>query len=126
LCFVPNAINKLIHQIVNPTPTQGIPRENIEASYKANEPDVIIDNIFKLKGHEDDILAGDVDFVECERGTSKDHPSGLLYKSLMPDKPNFYAYLQEEGRSLSPEARWGLLVHPGHLPVQVQGAARLY
>ena len=94
LCFVPNAINKLIHQIVNPTPTQGIPRENIEASYKANEPDVIIDNIFKLKGHEDDILAGDVDFVECERGTSKDHPSGLLYKSLMPDKPNFHAYLK--------------------------------
>ncbi|CAH0378968.1 unnamed protein product [Pelagomonas calceolata] len=89
LCFVPNAINKLIEKIVNPRPVHGLPDKNIEASYKAHKPHVILDNISELKGHEDSIRAGDVDCVECQRGTSKGHPSKLLLTSLMPGQPNF-------------------------------------
>ena len=95
LCFVPNAINKLISQLVNPTPTKGIPNENIEASYKAHAPHVIIGKIFQLKRHEDGIRAGEVDCVECERGKSRDAPSKLLYLSLMPGKANFNLYLKK-------------------------------
>ena len=98
LCFVPNAINKFISRIVKPTPTKGIPREKIEASYQAHAPHVIIGNIFDLKRYEDSVRAGDVDCVECERGTSKNQSSKLLFESLMPGKPNFY-YLERADSS---------------------------
>ena len=94
LCFVPNAINKLISQLVHPTPTKGIPDKNVEASYKANAPDVIIGKIYQLKRREDSTLAGDVDCVECERGTSKTPPSALLLQSFMPGQPNFALHLE--------------------------------
>ena len=95
LCFVPNAINKLISQTVNPTPTKSIPRKNIEASYEPFEPYVILDNISQLKRHEDSILTGDVDCVEIQRGKSRDQPAKLLIASLMPGGPNFSLYLKK-------------------------------
>jgi len=94
LCFVPNKINKLISQIVSQSPPSGVPRKNVEASYKAFAPDVILNNISKLKRHEDSIRAGDVDCVEIQRGTSKDRPSALLYSSLKTGQPNFDLYLE--------------------------------
>jgi hypothetical protein len=93
LCFVLNPINKLIEKIVYPRPQEEIPDKNIEDTYEANEPDVIIGNILLLKGHEDGILAGDVDCVECQHKT-RTAPSTELLRSLMPDQPNFEVYLE--------------------------------
>jgi hypothetical protein len=67
---------------------------NIEPSYTAFPPHVILDNIFNLKRHEDRVRAGDVDCVEIER-KSKDAPSKLLFASLMPSGPNCSLYLRK-------------------------------
>ena len=99
LCFLQSALNGLVEMIVWPTPSKGIPDKNIEDTYEAYSPTVIIQNIYGLKLHEDRIKKREVRVVEYLQ-TRGGTPSTLLLGSFMRGGDNFGRLRKADSRHL--------------------------